>query len=261
MYTRGGKHCFKFKKEENTIKRKNKFIVKFKAIDSYAMNVADPPVPASSYVPKWWKDMKTFTSNRLLSKEGSSNIYTHVTGKKCFPMLDAMTTGYIIPLWADLEVSYVGEDKEPTVTWLTDRAVVTSWALEFTEGMEKPDDCTNIAFKLSNQFIIETPPCWSSIFIHPVGYPNLPFRSIAGVVDTDKLKTDVNQPFWIKKGFTGVIPQGTPIAQVIPFQRQEWESTVEEMPKDSHYHNHQKYLKTKAQGAYGIYQRVKKSFK
>lgn len=60
MYTRGGKHCFKFKKEENTIKRKNKFIVKFKAIDSYAMNVADPPVPASSYVPKWWKDMKTF---------------------------------------------------------------------------------------------------------------------------------------------------------------------------------------------------------
>lgn len=41
-------------------------------------------------------------------------------------MLDAMTTGYIIPLWADLEVSYVGEDKEPTVTWLTDRAVVTS---------------------------------------------------------------------------------------------------------------------------------------
>jgi hypothetical protein len=120
-----------------------KHTIKFKAIDSYAMNVAVPPEPASNYVPKWWKDMEAFTSDKLLSKEGSSKFYPHVTAKKCFPMIDAITAGYIIPLWADLEVSYVGDDTEPTITWLTDRAVITSWDKEFTKDMEKPEDCAN----------------------------------------------------------------------------------------------------------------------
>jgi hypothetical protein len=33
-----------------------------------------------------------------------------------------------------------------------------------------------------------------------------------------------NIPFFIKEGFSGVIPKGTPIAQVIPFKRESWTS-------------------------------------
>jgi hypothetical protein len=29
-------------------------------------------------------------------------------------------------------------------------------------------------------------------------------------------------PFYIKEDFTGVIPKGTPIAQIIPFKRELW---------------------------------------
>jgi hypothetical protein len=29
-------------------------------------------------------------------------------------------------------------------------------------------------------------------------------------------------PFYVKEGFEGVIPQGTPIAQLIPFRQENW---------------------------------------
>lgn len=245
----------------NLRKPKNSNLIRFKAIDSYAKNVAIPPAPASQFIPKWWKEISPFTSDNLMSRDDQDFFYVHATAKKCFPMLDGMTIGYILPLWADVEVSYKKDEIYPTITWLTDRPVFTNWALEFTENMEHPDDCAPMAFKLSNQYIIETPKNWSCLFVQPLGFPNLPFRTIPGVVDTDRLKTDINQPIWIKKDFTGVIPMGTPIAQIIPFERQSWTHEVSEMTENEHYFNHQKFLKTRSQGAYGIYQRVKKSFK
>jgi hypothetical protein len=248
-----------FKKK---VKSSPELTVKFRAVDSYAFNVAIPPTPATDHIPKWWKDISPFTSEQIMSDPSGIGQYSHVTAKKCFPMLDAMTAGYMIPLWADVEVHYPDEDSvHPVVSWLTDRTVIDAWKVEFTQGMEHPEDCVPIAFKFMNQYVVETPPGWSSLFIHPVGFPNLPFRSIGGVVDTDILKTDINQPLWIKKGFTGIIPKGTPIAQVIPFQRMDWTHTVDEKAPNEHYYDYQRDAKTKAVGAYSLYQRVKKNFK
>jgi len=33
-------------------------------------------------------------------------------------------------------------------------------------------------------------------------------------------------PFFIVKGFTGVLPAGTPYAQILPFKRENWEAEV-----------------------------------
>ena len=52
------------------------------------------------------------------------------------------------------------------------------------------------------------------------------FVILEGVVDTDNYYTAVNFPFVLKtpdKEF--MIPAGTPIAQVIPFKRDKWESS------------------------------------
>lgn len=44
-----------------------------------------------------------------------------------------------------------------------------------------------------------------------------------GIVDTDKYASPVNFPFILNDiKFTGLIPAGTPIAQVIPFKRDSW---------------------------------------
>jgi hypothetical protein len=34
-------------------------------------------------------------------------------------------------------------------------------------------------------------------------------------------------PFFVVKGFTGVLPAGTPYAQMLPFKRENWESKVD----------------------------------
>lgn len=232
--------------------------IRFKAIDDYAYNVCLPPSPAKEYIPKWWKDMEAYTSENIMSDAVKSNKYAHVTSKKCFPMLDGITAGYIIPLWADVEVT--NEAGRPKITWLTDKDVFGIWSTEMTNGMENPSDTYPLAFKFLNQFITKTPVGWSSLFTHPIGFPNLPFHVIPGVVDTDVLETEINPPLWMKKDFSGIIKKGTPIAQVIPFQRQDWSHTVEQMGREENYFNTQKYLKTVSEGAYGLIQRVKKNF-
>jgi hypothetical protein len=52
----------------------------------------------------------------------------------------------------------------------------------------------------------------------------LPFTTMSGVVDTDDYELPVNLPFLIKEGFMGIVPKGTPVAQVIPIKREAWTS-------------------------------------
>jgi hypothetical protein len=47
---------------------------------------------------------------------------------------------------------------------------------------------------------------------------------LPAIVDTDKHPIMVNFPFFLKENFSGVIPYGTPIVQVIPFKRENWKS-------------------------------------
>jgi hypothetical protein len=56
---------------------------------------------------------------------------------------------------------------------------------------------------------------------------DLPFTILPGVVDTDRYTAPVNFPFLINDpNFEGLIPAGTPIAQVIPFKREPWEMSI-----------------------------------
>jgi hypothetical protein len=63
-------------------------------------------------------------------------------------------------------------------------------------------------------------------------------------------------PFFMIKGFSGVIPAGTPYSQILPFKREHWESEVdvsisyEEMAKVNH-ENSSKYRQPDG----GVYQR------
>ena len=63
---------------------------------------------------------------------------------------------------------------------------------------------------------------------HPINRFDLPFQTLSAVIDGGfTVAGDSNIPFFLKKGFVGVIPQGTPIAQVIPFKQGSWNSELE----------------------------------
>ena len=78
--------------------------IKFIAVHDYAWELADKPYPAKNNIPNWWKDMPPFISE-FDNLEGKNfilrNMRNNLSPKKCMPMLDAITSGYIVPLWAD----------------------------------------------------------------------------------------------------------------------------------------------------------------
>jgi hypothetical protein len=49
-------------------------------------------------------------------------------------------------------------------------------------------------------------------------------KILEGVVDADSYTTPINFPFNLKDNtFEGMIPAGTPLAQIIPFKRESWQ--------------------------------------
>ena len=55
------------------------------------------PVPAAKAMPEWFKKIGRDVPNQDLTEAG--------TIKRCIPVLDAVSQGYIIPLWGELHVS------------------------------------------------------------------------------------------------------------------------------------------------------------
>ena len=45
-------------------------------------------------------------------------------------------------------------------------------------------------------------------------------------MDSDNFSLGGQIPFFLQKDFTGIIPAGTPIAQLIPIKRDNWQSEV-----------------------------------
>jgi hypothetical protein len=236
-------------------KNKDQQIV-FRAQDEHVWQVREKPVPASKLLPKWWKDMPhyghPFTSLELAPMPS-------VTVKRCLSAADAISSGYIVTLWSDIQVKY-DPVNGTEVKWISDYPVFGMWSSTQVSDYELTEGFGDTVFKYLHGWGIKTPPGYSSLFIHPIGYQNLPFRAIPGIVDTDKLDTDINVPVIFKKGFEGIIEKGTPIFQIIPFKRDNWVSSHEVQGPKEFYLNAEK-LKTKIVSSYARYLRSPKSYK
>lgn len=230
-----------------------KQIIKFKASDEHTWEVKERPIPASELIPQWWKDMPVYTGSKY-----DLNPASNVTSKRCFPLLDGITSGYIVPLWADVLVT-VQNDGTPYIKWATQTNVLEAWTHQQSQGYEIPEGFSKTVFKNLHGWIIETPKNYSCYITHPVGFPNLPFRTLTGVVDTDRLKTDANAPFVVKEGFEGIIEKGTPMFQIIPFKRENWKANYEKQKPNEFYFNTEK-LMSKIVSSYGRHLRVSKKY-
>lgn len=235
--------------------KKNKIV--FKAQDKHVMEVRTKPVPATQLVPQWWKDLPPYFGNNgkfQLTDQGPNT-----TVKKCAPSLDAITSGYIVTLWADIQVE-TNSFEIPTAKWNTQKPVFSIWTQEQSSSFEIDENYNPLVFKYLHGWTIKTPPGYSCLITHPIGYQNLPFKAISGVVDTDKLNTDINTPIVFKKGFNGVIEKGTPMFQVIPIKRENWESEFELQEEQELFFNQEKLASTYI-SSYARNLREKKNYK
>jgi hypothetical protein len=86
-------------------------------------------------------------------------------------------------------------------------------------------DERRMAVKFNSFWTVELPKGWSLMATHPINRFDLPFRTLTGVVDSDRFH-DVGVFFpaiWIDPDFAGTLAAGTPVAQCFPVSRDELE--------------------------------------
>jgi hypothetical protein len=190
------------------------------------------PVPAKKVIPDWYKDMNSYVRGKKEVVTDPADGDTSSTIKKCMPVFDALTAGYIIPTACDIYVYQ--EDGAPRFKWPSQKYLGSHSA----EQIGNHPDATGFrAAKFVNTWIVKTPPGYSCMFIPPMHHDNM-FKILEGVVDTDTYHAAVEFPFQLKNiSWEGVIPAGTPMVQVIPFKRESWSHEVINTPEEavSHY--------------------------
>lgn len=169
------------------------------------------PVPAKSVMPDWLKKLPPVDEARLCARDNGQTV------KRCLPFLDAMTTGYILPLAATVRLEIKDEGRTVDAGWEFDRTMVSPHGPHQVSGnpREPRPPC-----KFHNYWTIETPPGWSCLFVPCLNRYNPLFDVVAGVVDTDLYRAQIHFPFFAT-GPDGVhtIEKGTPLVQIIPFPR------------------------------------------
>ena len=218
-------------KKNNVIKKEYKDIT-FVARDQTAFDISDPPMPAKTLLPDWYKNIPTnFTKNpHFVENSGNYNS----TVKQCMPFLDSWTIGYIMTLPCDVFVEKNFDGSSVSVQSHDYFQIVGNRGPTTSHSMPAPPDYYQAEFVWQTAWEAKTPEGYSSLYTHPINRPELPFYTISGVMDTDKWWVTGNHPFFIKKGFEGVIPMGTPMISIIPFKRDDWVSDKRFMDEREH---------------------------
>jgi hypothetical protein len=184
--------------------------------------VAPAPIAARLGLPDWLRAMPQRAYSAIAAAEDD-------TVKRCPPFIDAMTTGFLIPLICDVKV----EDGE--FTWESDlpgTAGVPRSPINFHDPGQVAGtplfDEDRFLIKFNNVWTIEAPEGWSLLFTHPVNRFDLPFTTLTGLVDCDRYRDSwIHFPaHWHDEAFAGVLPKGTPVAQCVPVRRETWTARV-----------------------------------
>lgn len=211
------------------------------------------PQPAFKVIPNWYKELPSYIGDEKRPNGAGS---TTGTIKKCMPVFDAISSGYLILSYTDIFISL--RDGEPWYEWPSFDPI------QFHPIVQAPNHPAQNGFaypKWINPWAIKTPPGYSCLFVQPFHRESM-FTILPGVVDTDKYTSSVNFPFSLNLPISeGIIPAGTPIAQVIPFKRDSWKmSWGNEEGLKSNF-NTTKLLRTKFFDSYKTFFRQVKEYK
>lgn len=186
-------------------------------ITEYKKAQLGKPQPAKNHIPEWYRNSE---SSFVIDGKDFPGL------KKCAPFLDAIMAGYVVVTPFDI---FVTRDKDGSVkfSWTGPDEFsnyINERPKQSGELMPRPAGHNPNHLVWSSPWGFKLPRGYSAIVCHPYNRFDLPFTTSAGIIDSDKFWANGNLPFYIKEDFTGTIPEGTPIAQVIPFKRDKWKS-------------------------------------
>lgn len=213
----------------------NSLIIKFTPAEvnlSFEPKDYAPPSPAINKLPEWYRKLSRFQTSNDLSKlfpvndrgtDGSAG-----STKLCMPFLDSLSAGYMFCLEDDIEVtldkSGFPSIKNTNSFMLVDKRNMVEVAV--------PHEHHPMHYGWKIPWHCETPPGYSILITHPHNRHDLPFTTLSGIIDSDDWNAPVFTAFFLKRNFMGTIKKGTPIFQVFPFKRENWEMSLDYSKED-----------------------------
>lgn len=184
-------------------------------------DVIPEPRPAVKNFPQWFTNLP---SEDPLQKDIFNTPV--MTAKKCFPLLDAMSLGFSIPLCGDVHVK---TNKDGTTIEANNPPGLH--LVEFHSlnqvGKENAPGYPLSPIKFVNHWVIKTAPGWSTLFVPPLNHFDRHFTCLSGLVDTDKYPKEVNFPaIWHTPNFDGQVKAGTFLVTAIPIKRNSFDKKV-----------------------------------
>lgn len=170
----------------------------------------DIPKPAKQFLPEWHKKTTPLDTNN------------DRTIKRCMPVTDVLTLGYILPCPVDVRVY---KDSDDCLKFDDDDG-------EFFVTRHSPTQYENTHFsnntvlKFDFPWVINTPPGYSILYTQPVYRDNSRLEALPALVSTDTYYNSSSCPVIVKDWNPGEvleIPRGYPLIQAIPLLREDWE--------------------------------------
>lgn len=186
------------------------------------VNSFPKPQSASKFIPDYFKSCPQQIGDNPLDG----------TVKRCVPFLDALTKGFVIPLWADCRV--VAKNENINIQFPPNLNMPESLSTHTYEQIADHPLSNNkygkVPLKWLNPWIIETPKGYSCLITSPLNHMENRFKILDGIVDTDTYYNQINFPFlWTGGDGEFMLPKGMPLVQVIPFKRETFTSKIKEV--------------------------------
>ena len=204
-------------------------ILRWHSDKNAVLDYKDEIRPMTEVVPKWYKEIKRWAElgkNDIKPFDKSmGELERWPTVKHCLPFFDGITTGYALVLTENIYVEQTPDG--PVIRWQdSDKQKmppVNSRPPYATDPMPTPVGYAKEHFIWTKQMVVKPPDGYSILYTHPLNRFDLPFLTVSAVVD-DYAMPGANISFYIKEGFEGEILAGTPVAQLIPYKRENWKS-------------------------------------
>lgn len=201
--------------------------IKFYPFDKTTQVFAPEPVPASKMVPDWYKKQSSSGSDEMTTSKG----FTSSTIKRCMPFFDLMTSGYLILTPCDIYLDATNpEELQYTIPAAIKDDIVDIFAThnreQYAELPYDRDYYHKDLLRINPLWSVSTPVGYSSLFVNPMYKDPTPLDAVSAIIDTDNYISNGHLSFYVRNGFVGVIKQGTPLIQVVPFKRESWYMTI-----------------------------------
>lgn len=175
------------------------------------LGVIAAPMPAREALPDWFRRLAPVDKQHLSVNDNA------LTAKRCMPFLDALMTGWILPLAATVRIEILDNGQTVNTGWDFDGTMVSNHHPYQIAGHPMQPRPPN---KFHNHWNIRTPKGWSCLFVPPLNQPNGVVEIASGVVDTDEYTSRIHFPFFATApDGLYTLEKGMPLVQVIPFRR------------------------------------------